>query len=126
MTEFLTILLVICVATILLVPVISIIIDMCKNKDINYDLDDSAIDIKLNEPEDPQDKELTNIIERAYNENKEVSDKKRKSGQKYACTYPYGYQCAFSCKENGECKAPELICDYMKEKSSTWKNKVEF
>lgn len=97
---------------------------MCKNKDIDYDLDDSTID--LNEPEAPQDKELTNIIEKAYNKNKEAREKKRKPGQKYTCTYPYGYQCAFSCKENGECEAPELICDYMKEKSSTWKNEVEF
>ena len=36
----------------------------CKNKDIDYNSDDSTIDIKLDEPENPQDKELTNIIEK--------------------------------------------------------------
>lgn len=126
MTEFLIILLVICVAAIPLITIIAMIIDLCKNKDIDYDLNDSAIDIKLDEPEDPQDKDLRNVIEKTYTENREIGNKKRKPGQKYTCTYLYGYQCAFRCKEKCECEAPELICDYMKEKSNTWKNEVEF
>ena len=121
MTEFLIIMLVVCVAATLLIPIISTIIDLYKNKAIDYDSNDSTIDIKLDEPEDSQDKDLTNVTE-----NKEISEKKRKPGQKYTCTYPYGYQCAFSRKENGECEAPELICDYMKEKTNAWKNQVKF